>query len=144
MVAAGRWIFGVPYRWARMSYREQGDRRAYASTLRWRGVSASRFVEVRVGDPLTCGPLEHYLTARWGVHIVRAGRTWYLPNEHPVWALRRAELIDFSEDGLLASVGLGELGTRPPDHVMFSDGLAARFGLPVRSTTPRAVRPPTR
>jgi uncharacterized protein YqjF (DUF2071 family) len=78
------------------------------------------------------------------VHLVRAGRTWYLPNEHLIWALRRAELIDFSDDGLLASVGLGELGTRPPDHVMFSDGLAARFGLPVRSTTPRAVRPPTR
>jgi hypothetical protein len=24
---------------------------------------------------------------------------WYLPNEHPVWSLRRAELIDFSEHG---------------------------------------------
>jgi len=58
--------------------------------------------------------------------------------------LRRAELIDFSDGGLLASVGLGDLGRRPPDHVTFSDGVAARFGRPVRSTTPRAVRPPTR
>jgi len=66
------------------------------------------------------------------------------PNEHPVWALCRAELIHFEDDGLLASVGLGDLGTRPPDHVTFSDGVAARFGLPVRATTPRAVRPPTR
>ena len=33
---------------------------------------------------------------------------------------------------------LGELGKRLPDHVTFSDGLAARFGLPVQSTTPRA------
>jgi uncharacterized protein len=144
MVAAGRWIFGVPYRWARMGYREQGDRRTYTSTLRWRGITASSFVEVKVGDPLTSGPLEHFLTARWGVHVVRGGRTWYLPNEHPVWPLRRAELIDFQDDGLLASVGLGDLNKRPPDHVTFSDGVAARFGLPVRSTTPRAVRPPTR
>ena len=143
MVAGGRWIFGVPYRWARMSYREQGDRRTYASTRRWRGAAAS-YVEVQVGGSQPSGPLEHYLTARWGVHIVRAGRTWYLPNEHPVWELRRAELIDFSGDGLLASVGLGDLGKRPPDHVTFSDGVAARFGLPVRSTTPRAVRPPAR
>jgi uncharacterized protein YqjF (DUF2071 family) len=90
-----------------------------------------------VGDALTCGPLEHFLTARWGAHTVRAGRTWYVPNEHPVWALRRAELIDFSDDGLLASVGLGDLSKRPPDHVAFSHGVAARFGLPVRSTTPR-------
>ena len=141
MVAAGRWIFGVPYRWARMSYGENGDRRAYTSTLRWRGATASSSVEVRVADPLTCGPLEHFLTARWGAHTVRAGRTWYVPNEHPVWALRRAELIDFSDDGLLASVGLGELTLRPPDHVAFSDGVAARFGLPVRSTTPRPVTP---
>jgi uncharacterized protein len=144
MVAAGRWIFGVPYRWARMTYRQDADRRVYTSTLRWPGVSASSSVEVKVGDPLACGPLEHYLTARWGAHAVRLGRTWYLPNEHPVWALRRAELIDFCDDGLFASVGLGDLGKRPPDHVAFSDGVAARFGLPVRSTTPRLVRPPTR
>jgi len=144
MVAAGRWIFGVPYRWARMSYRGRGDSRAYTSTLRRRGVDASSFVEVKIGDPLTSGPLEDYLTARRGVHVVRGGSPWYLPNEHPVWAWRRAELIGFEDDGLLASVGLGDLGKRPPDHVMFSDGVAARFGLPVRSTTPRAVRPPTR
>jgi uncharacterized protein YqjF (DUF2071 family) len=144
MVAAGRWIFGVPYRWARMGYRAQGDRRAYTSTLRWRGITASSLVEVQVGDSLTCRPLEHFLTARWGAHIRRGGRTWYLPNAHPVWALRRAELIDFEDDGLFASVGLGDLGKRPPDHVTFSDGVAARFGLPVRSTTPRVVRPPTR
>jgi uncharacterized protein len=144
MVAAGRWIVGVPYRWARMGYREQGDRRTYTSTLRWRGVTASSYVEVQVGDSLNSGPLEHFLTARWGAHVVRGGRTWYLPNEHPVWALRRAELIGFNDDGLLASVGLGDLGKRPPDHVTFSDGVAARFGLPARATTPRAVRPPTR
>jgi uncharacterized protein YqjF (DUF2071 family) len=144
MVAAGRWIFGVPYRWARMGYRERGDRHTYTSTLRWRGVNASSFVEVKAGDPLTSGPLEHYLTARWGVHVVRGGRTWYLPNEHPVWALRRAELVGFEDDGLLACIGLGDLDKRPPDHVTYSDGVAARFGLPVRSTRPRAVRPPTR
>src|SRR5262245_7515483 len=141
MVAVGRWIFGVPYRWARMSYRGNGDRRVYKSALRWRVVGASSSVEVQVGAPMTSRPLEHYLTARWGVHVVRAGRTWYLPNEHPVWSLRRAELIEFSEDGLFESVGLGALSTRPPDHVTFGDGVHARFGLPVRSTTPRPVRP---
>jgi hypothetical protein len=144
MIAAGRWIFGVPYRWARMSYRAQGDHRTYTSTLRWRGVAASSFVEVTVGEPLTSGPLEQFLTARWGVHVVRGGCTWYLPNEHAVWPLRRAELVCFSDDGLLASVGLGDLGKRPPDHVTYSDGVAARFGPPVGSTTPRALTPPTR
>lgn len=144
MVAAGRGVVGVPYRRAQMTYQEHGDRRAYTSTMRWRGVAASSFIEVAVGDPVKSGPLEHFLTARWGAHVARLGRTWYMPNEHPVWRLRHAELIDFSEDGLFASVGLGDLGKRQPDHVAFSDGVSARFGLPVRSTTPRAVRPPTR
>ena len=71
--------------------------------------------------------------------VVRVGRTWYVPNEHPVWTLRRAELIDFSDDGLLASVGLGALNNIAPDHVAYSDGVPARFGLPVRSTTPRTT-----
>src|SRR5436190_12228047 len=56
MVAAGRWLFGVPYRWARMSYRQNDDRRAYTSRLRWRGVTASSSVEVRVGERLASGP----------------------------------------------------------------------------------------
>ena len=144
IVAGGRWVFGVPYRWARMGYRENGDRRTYTSMLRWPGADASSSIEVRVGDSLGCGPLEHFLTARWGAHVVRAGRTWYVPNEHPAWVLRRAELVDFSDHGLLASVGLGDLSARPPDHVAFSDGVAARFGRPVRSTTPRGLRPPAR
>jgi uncharacterized protein YqjF (DUF2071 family) len=144
IVAGGRSIFGVPYRWARMGYREQADRRTYTSTLRWPRVSASSSVEVRIGDDMVPGPLEHFLTARWGLHVARGGRTWYMPNEHPVWALRRAQLIDFTDDGLLASVGLGDLAQRPPDHVAFSDGVAARFGLPVWSTTPRALTPPRR
>ena len=143
IVAGGRWVFGVPYRWARMGYRENGDRRFYHSTARWPDAGASSAIEVRVGDSLPSGPLEHFLTARWGAHVVRAGRTWYVPNAHPVWALRRAELIDFADDGMLASVGLGDLSSRAPDHVAYSDGVSARFGLPVRSTTPR-VTPPMR
>ncbi|MFG1931953.1 YqjF family protein [Mycobacterium sp. NPDC048908] len=138
IVAGGR-LVGAPYRWARMSYRRSGDLRVYTSTLRWPNVSASSSIEVRVGDSLTCGPLEHYLNARWGAHVVRAGRTWYVPNEHPVWRMRSAELVDFRDDGLLQSVALGALGGRSPDHVAFSDGVAARFGRPVLASTPRAV-----
>lgn len=137
MVLAGRWLVGVPYRWARMTYRRNGDCLSYTSTLRWPGQAASSAVEISVGDGLTCGPFEHFLTARWGAHVVRRRRTWYLPNEHPPWKLRRAELISLDEDGLFASVGLDSLSGRPPDHVAFSDGVAARFGRPARATTPR-------
>jgi uncharacterized protein YqjF (DUF2071 family) len=47
MIAAGRWIFGVPYRWARMSYGEQGR----PSHLHLDAAMAgSRCVELRRGE----------------------------------------------------------------------------------------------
>jgi uncharacterized protein YqjF (DUF2071 family) len=137
VVAVARMAIGVPYRWARMSHDRQANRHTYTSTLRWPGVKASSTIEVEAGDEVQCGPLEHFLTARWGLHGTRAGRTLYLPNDHARWMLRSAELIDFRDDDLLASVGLNALSGRPPDHVAYSDGVFARFGLPVRSTTPR-------
>ena len=41
------------------------------------------------------------------------------------------------DDGLVAAAGLGDLTRRPPDHVMFSEGVAATFGRPGRATRPR-------
>ncbi len=136
MVLAIRSTVGVPYRWARMTYRENGNRRVYTTRVRRRGISSS--IEVQVGGPIPSGPLELFLTARWGAHVARFGRTWYLPNAHPAWSLRHAELIEFTDHGLLGSVGLGELSRHPPDHVAFSDGVSTRFGRPARSTTPRS------
>ena len=137
VVAAARTVFGLPYRWARMSYQQRAGRHTYTSILRWPRVTATSSIEVQVGEVLTPGPREHFLTARWGLHVARAGRTWYLPNDHPAWTLRTAELICFADDGLFASVGMPDLGERPPDHVAFSTGVAARFGWPVLATTPR-------
>ena len=52
----------------------------------------SRLV-VRAGDAMVGGPLEHFLTARWGLHVRHLGRTWFLPNTHQRWPLHEAELI---------------------------------------------------
>ena len=137
VVATARSTFGLPYRWARMRHEQRGDLHTYTSTLRWPRTTASSTVVTRIGRRLEPGPLEHFLTARWGLHVARAGRTWYLPNEHPAWVLREAALERFEDNGLLASVGLGELGKHPPDHLAFSDGVPARFGRPTLASTPR-------
>jgi uncharacterized protein len=136
VVAGARAVFGLPYRWARMRYRADGDVRRYAARLRWPGVSATSRVSVRAGGPAPAGPLEEFLTARWGLHVAHLGRTRYVPNSHPVWPLRTAEVLEL-DDGLVASVGLGDLARRPPDHVMFSDGVPVRFGVPVPLTRTR-------
>lgn len=55
------------------------------------------------------------------------GRTVYLPNEHPVWPLHRAELLHL-DDGLVAAAGVPVTG--PPVSVLHSPGVRARFGMP--------------
>jgi uncharacterized protein len=135
-VAAGRAVFGLPYRWARMGFRREGELRTYAASLLRPGPPVRSRVSVRPTGPAIDGPLERFLTARWGLHVAHLGRTWYLPNTHVTWPLRRAEVHEL-DDGLLAAAGLGDLARRPPDHAAFSLGVAATFGRPLLASTPR-------
>ena len=50
--------------------------------------------------------------------------------------MRDAELLEL-DDGLVRSVGLGDLARRTPDHVLFSDGVHTRFGFPTDAHRPR-------
>jgi hypothetical protein len=135
-VAFARAAFGLPYRWAKMSFAADGADRRYTAQVRWPGCRAGSRVAIRLGGPAPDGPLERFLTARWGLHVARSGRTRYFPNAHAPWPLRTAEVLEL-DDGLAAAAGLGDLIRRPPDHVMFSEGVAATFGRPVPATRPR-------
>ena len=130
VVSAARAVFGLPYRWARMTHTQAGIRHSYTSVLRWPGVRASARIAVDVGPELERGPLEDFLTARWALHQHRARRTWYLPNHHPPWVLHTAQLVTLDASSIFTSVGLPDPG-RPPDHVAFSPGVPAEFALPV-------------
>lgn len=106
----------------------------YAARVRlpgmWgRGRRAESRIALRPGGPAAVGPLERFLTARWGFHAAHLGHTRYVPNAHPPWPLRGAELTGF-DDGLVASVGLDHLVSGPPEHVVFSDGVAVSFAFP--------------
>jgi uncharacterized protein YqjF (DUF2071 family) len=133
-VAAARAAFGLPYRWARMGFAADGPERRYTAQVR--STSVSSRVTIRVGGPAPDGPLERFLTARWGLHVSRSGRTRYLPNTHVPWPLRTAEVLELG-DGLVAAAGFGDFARRPPDHVVFSEGVAATFGRPVDAGRPR-------
>ncbi|MGY1667546.1 YqjF family protein [Geodermatophilus sp. SYSU D00696] len=119
---------GLPYLWSRMRIARDGDRITYSSHRRWPGPrGAGGRIEVRVGERLTDpGPLERFLTGRWGLHQTARGRTVYWPNEHPAWPLHRAELLAWDGD-LLAAAGPPGVGG-PPDSVLFSPGVDVRFG----------------
>jgi uncharacterized protein YqjF (DUF2071 family) len=141
VVAGARTVFGLPYRWGRLRHHCRpvagGEEHTYEARLRHRGVRGARSrVVVQVGQPVAATPLDDFLLSRWGLHVAHLGRTWYVPNSHATWQLRRAELSAL-DDALVRSVGLGEVAGRPPDHVAFSAGVHAEFGLPVRAGTPR-------
>ena len=147
VVLGARTAFGLPYRWAAMSYTRtatpQGDEHAYAMRLRWPPVDnstavASRMV-VRDAGPLHSDDdveLATFVSARWGLHVQRWGRTWYIPNEHPPWPLHRAELLTL-QDQLIAVAGWPRLLDRRPDLVLYSPGVSVRFGRPCLASTPR-------
>jgi len=130
IVAGARLAFGLPYRWARMRHAATSEGiHHYETRLRRPAARVTSRITIRAGAPRKATALDEFLTARWGLHVRYVGRTRYVPNAHPPWRLRDAEVIEL-DDGLMRSVGLGNLGSRPPDHVAFSEGVHTEFGLP--------------
>ncbi|MBY8870268.1 DUF2071 domain-containing protein [Micromonospora sp. PLK6-60] len=129
-VLVARATLRLPYLWSAMRIERDGDRRVYRCRRRWPGsTGATSRMEVRVGTPLADpSPLEHFLTARWGLHTRAYGRTLHLPNWHPRWPLHRAELLHL-DDELVAAAGL-PAPAGPPVSVLYSPGVAVRFGVP--------------
>ena len=140
-VLTARVALRLPYMWARMRLTRDGDVLTYTSRRRWPGPRpAVNHMAVRVGAPIAePTPLEHFLTARWGLHTTAWGGTRHLANEHPSWPLHRAELLTL-DDTLITAAGL-PAPSGPPVSVLYSPGVSVTFG-----TTHRQVRrnePPT-
>jgi uncharacterized protein YqjF (DUF2071 family) len=120
----------LPYKWSRMRLERSGDVVRYRSRRRWPGPrTATNAMAVRVGERIAAPTaVEHFVTARWGLHTRAWGRTLHLPNEHPRWPLHRAELLEL-DDSLLAATGL-RAPAGPPDSVLYSPGVPVVFGAP--------------
>ena len=127
VVGFTRAVLGVPYTWAKMRVTRSGHEISYYSVRRWpqRGLRSS--LTARIGDTIAPTPLEVWLTARWGAHTRKAGRTWWVPNEHDPWPLREAEILELDDD-LLAASGVVTAGQ--PVRALYSAGVHARFGRP--------------
>jgi uncharacterized protein YqjF (DUF2071 family) len=129
-VAAARVGFKLPYVWSQMGVRTEEDTVTYTSSRRWPGPRGTHSrISVRVGDRIDApSSLEHFLTARWGLHNTAFGRLAYLPNAHPRWRLHRAELLE-CEENLVAAAGLPQ-PEGDPVSVLFSPGVQVRLGPP--------------
>ncbi|MBY0391220.1 MAG: DUF2071 domain-containing protein [Mycobacterium pseudokansasii] len=116
---------GVPYTWARMRMTHSGNRITYDSVRRWPQPRLRSRLTVDIGDVVEPTPLEIWLTARWGAHTRRGGRTWWIPNEHDTWPLHAAEIVEL-DDELRDASGVRPAGPRL--RALYSPGMRTRFG----------------
>lgn len=134
-VLAARAGLGLPYTWSKMSVVRGGGQIRYETRRRWPRASggdpapSSRMVVRPLAETVEGDPLADFLTARWGMHVGRFGRTRYWPNEHGAWPLQRAELVDL-DDHLVAAVGLPGVTDRAPDSMLYSRGVTTVFAGP--------------
>lgn len=127
VVPATRIAMGTPYAWARMRLTRDGTRITYDSVRRLPRRGLRSCVTVEIGAAVHPTPLEVWLTARWGAHTRKAGRTWWVPNEHAPFPLHSAEVLELSDD-LVPASGVEPAGERL--RALYSPGVRATFGRP--------------
>jgi uncharacterized protein len=128
VVPAIRAGMGVPYTWARMRISRTPHLITYDSVRRWPHRGLRSRVAVRPGETVEPTPLEVWLTARWGAHTRKAGRTWWVPNQHDPWPLQLAQLVEL-DDELVAAAGVRTAGE--PLRALYSPGMRTQFGRPI-------------
>jgi len=123
--------YRLPYFWSAMRLGQRGQEMAYLTQRRWpRPAPATSRVQVAIGDAIPAdevSELEHFLTARWRLFSVTAGRPSSARAGHARWPLHRAtaRLVD---DQLIAAAGL-PVPTSPP-LVHWSPGVDVAIGRP--------------
>ena len=128
-VLGARAAFSLPYFWASASVRRSGDLIEYRSQ-RLVPNRPSTAISVRItSDAIESDPLADFLTARYWLFESRHGRTMAMPNDHVKWPLVRAEVITLRDELIMAS-GIGSIGARNPESVLYSKGLTTYFGAP--------------
>ncbi|MFG2058702.1 YqjF family protein [Micromonospora sp. NPDC048930] len=129
-VLAARAGYRLPYYWSNMAVRVGDNEVAYRCVRRWPGRRRLRCdADVRLGAPLSEAErdeLAHFLTARYRLFTVIAGRLATAEAEHPVWPLRRVELLRLDQD-LLTGAGLPTPAGDPLLHA--SAGVPVRVGM---------------
>jgi uncharacterized protein len=129
-VLGARAGYRLPYYWSEMSVRVEGERLGYRCRRRWPGPAGARCdADVERGTPLAQAErdeLAHFLTARYRLFTVVAGRLACAEVEHPAWPLHHARLIHLNQD-LLQSAGLPAPNHDPILHA--SPGVPVRVGM---------------
>lgn len=128
-VLVARLSYRLPYMWSAMAIDTRPGRVTYTARRRWPGPRGTQSIlSVRPGELIDSpDPLEHFLTARWGLFTQLRSRLAYAPVDHPAWPLQRADLA-YLDDELVEAAGYPAPAGTPLVH--YSDGVEVRIGLP--------------
>lgn len=138
-VLAARALTGLPYMWSDISVHRADDVHACSVRRRLpRGGARGRW-RLTVGERLDrASPLEHFVTARWGLHTRHAAHTWWIRVEHRPWPLHRVRSWSYEGD-LLRAAGV-HVEDREPISVLWSPGVDTDV-CPSLVTAPRVRAP---
>ncbi|HET8547104.1 MAG TPA: DUF2071 domain-containing protein [Bryobacteraceae bacterium] len=124
-VAGARLFYGLPYRWAAMSVRLQDAQIEYRSR-RHAGTGEAHII-VRIGAPIHADERAVFLTARYRLYTLLAGRLAFAQVEHPPWELQSATVLRLNQNVIERS-GVPAPSREPLVH--FSRGVYVRVGRP--------------
>jgi uncharacterized protein YqjF (DUF2071 family) len=139
-VLGARATYRLPYFWSDMAVRAAGQHIAYRCRRRLPPRDTARCdADVIMGAPLAepaRDELAHFLTARFRLFTIIAGKLAAADAEHPDWPLHHAELRHLDQN-LLQRAGLPPPAGEPLMHA--SPGVAVRVGMwhPVPEPDPR-------
>ena len=126
-----RVAYRLPYCWGRVTHRRDGDLVSTVVQRRWPDRGQQTKLTVEIGDAITePSDLDVFVSARWRLYSAgRADRLRMAPVDHEPWPLCHARLRSI-DDSLVIAAGLPAPAGVP--HVLFSDGVHVRVGLPQR------------
>lgn len=129
-VLGARLVYALPYRWAemRVNFGEPGlEYRSVRHLGRGSSEAGQMHMVLEIGESIEPTDLDVFLTARFRLYTVLAGRLAFAQVEHEPWPLQGARLQSMKENVITAS-GLPEPKGQPLVH--YSTGVHARIGRP--------------
>ena len=121
-VVGARASYRLPYKWARMEVVHEGNTFRYRSERH----DAHADIVVEVGSNCSPGELDHFLTARFRLFTVIAGRLAFAQAEHPPWQLCLASAARLDQTITDAAA----LSPRGAPILHYSWGVDVRIGRP--------------
>jgi hypothetical protein len=128
-VLAARAGYRLPYFWSDITVRAEDHRTSYRCRRRGESAAARLDAEVETGAPLNEAArdeLADFLTARYRLYTVIAGRLAAAEAEHPPWPLCGATVLSLHQN-LLQCAGLPAPAGEPLAHA--SAGVPVRVGM---------------